>query len=94
MKPRPGDIVEVRWRDSKGPALGWGTAKQYRRMARRRTTYRTAGYWLRGGDPVVIVLSVGTGISKVTDAMSIPRSAVVDVRVHRRANREIRRGFR
>lgn len=94
-KVRRGDIVEVEWVDSERINLGWKRTKPYRRATAERSGYRTSGYWLDGAkDRVLIVQSMGLINRHVTDAMSIPRSAVTSIRVLGRAHKKVRRILR
>ena len=91
--PRTGDVVEVEWRDSEHIALGWADAKSYRDAAKRPQSYRTAGYWIAGGDQVLIALSVCPANGHITHAMSIPAVAVTKTQVLGRATRRVRKAL-
>ena len=95
MKPRTGDVVEVRWHDSEQINLGWEAAKRYRAAAGHPSAYRSAGYWLGGTrGRVTLVLSLDPFNGTVSSAMSIPRCAVTEVKVLGRSNRRVRKAIR
>jgi hypothetical protein len=93
-KPRVGDVVEVRWLDSESVHLGWRSAKEYRRTIAHEQSYRTAGYWLAGGDRISIALSISPANGHIDDAMSIPKACVIEVQVLGRSNKRVRKALR
>ena len=95
MKPKRGDVVDVVWRDSMRMPHGWDTAKRYRRGARVWPSCRTAGYLLDlTKDHVCVALSVDTGNGNASEAVTIPREAVVAIHTTQRSHKRVRWALR
>jgi hypothetical protein len=94
-KPRRGDIVEVRWKDSERLNLGWASTARYLASAADPSTYLTAGYWVgRRAGSIVLALSCSPSNRLVNDSMAIPVCAVIRTTVVHRAKPRVRKALK
>ena len=74
---------------------GWRSAREYRRSAGLWASCRTSGYLLdMTRDHVCIALSVDVASGHASEAITIPREAVVAIYTVQRSHKRVRKALR